>query len=546
MGFIIPTAKDLYDQYLSQIQSALNTTVPAGKKAFVKVLASIFATFGVSVYKYANDSIKQLLVLTADLEGLTLIGREFGISIKPATNAIFTVSISSYDGAEIGIDKEFIGDINQLSYYPQYTAISTGLTVSVILISQATGATNNMEIGDTLTLASPISGVGTTATVTSVTDVAIDVEDTEAYRSRLLYAKRNRGGGGNAYDYKKWAEEVIGVKQAIPISGLPFVDESAEDFLDGDCEAVGVADWIVAPGRPWSMRIKNTSIFMEGLQSLQLYTGGGTTDSMVYQECLTVGQGYKICGFIKKTNGNSTSDFAIGVGDHNDDMSWQYVYLKTSVDFSSSGWYYVEAYFVATGIDLCFWEDTAIPNHVDGVCIDNFILSPSEPLERTVFVEAVSDIDPDGVAPEYLLNQVRESINTDPLSGVTRPPMGHIDSLLYVRSIYRTEIMVAIEALIIDPASRADCIDQIEADLDKYLRSLNYYNAAVDSEEDRRDQISAASISSVIYKILVNYGASVSGVSFGLIRVLPGIPLPALVAYFLKPGETCKLGELYA
>jgi uncharacterized phage protein gp47/JayE len=51
----------------------------------------------------------------------------------------------------------------------------------------------------------------------------------------------------------------------------------------------------------------------------------------------------------------------------------------------------------------------------------------SEPGDRSVFVEANTDIDPDGVAPSSLLTDVRDAINEDPDTGQTRPPLGHTD-----------------------------------------------------------------------------------------------------------------------
>jgi uncharacterized phage protein gp47/JayE len=65
----------------------------------------------------------------------------------------------------------------------------------------------------------------------------------------------------------------------------------------------------------------------------------------------------------------------------------------------------------------------------------------SYPGDRTVYVEAVTTIDADGLAPPSLLADVRDAINTDPDTGLSRSLLGLTDATLWVESIIRTSIM---------------------------------------------------------------------------------------------------------
>ena len=534
MPDIVPTTKALYDQFLSQIQATLNTTVSSAEKAFTKVLSAVLSVFASSVYRYANDSLKSLLITTATREQLIIIGEDLGVYIRIATTSTLTIEIAAYDGAVIDTDKEFIDDLTGLSFYPQSTTTATGATVEFNIISRTTGSDNNLAVDDTLTLSTPISGVGETATVTAIVTEAVDEEDTEVYRSRLLFARRNRAGGGNAYDYKSWAEEVTGVKRAYPITGLPFADESVEDFADGDCEASGTSDWTAFPVATAQM-IKETSIVYEGVRSLKFYSSDSGIMCGVAQDCLTVGQGYTIKGYMVDTNPDgSNHKFLVATSDLVSSLN------VIGLEETIGTWQYFEYTFVALDTYLLFGQDKENNDYDDPYYIDFITLEPSRPLERTVFIEAIEELDVDGIPTQTLLDLVRENIITDPITGYHRMPMSHIEDMLYVWPIYRTSIYVRINSLIIDSALESDCKGQIEADLDTFFRSLFYYNAAVDSEVDKANNISDASLGAVIYTILSNYGASMTSVDFDL----DGSFSSPLVSYYLKAGELCKLGAV--
>ena len=118
---------------------------------------------------------------------------------------------------------DYVGDSNNVRYYPDSQVIAaSGEAVSTVT-AETPGVIGNLNEGDTLTIGTQIAGATTTATVTvgGVINIGAEEEDEETYRERVLFAIRSTSGGGNATDYKTWAEEVAGVVAAYPYSGTP-------------------------------------------------------------------------------------------------------------------------------------------------------------------------------------------------------------------------------------------------------------------------------------------------------------------------------------
>jgi len=160
----------------------------------------------------------------------------------------------------------------------------------------------------------------------------------------------------------------------------------------------------------------------------------------------------------------------------------------------------------------------------------------SLPGDRTVYVEAVSTLDPDGIASPALLAQVRSEINNDPETGRTRPPLGETDETLWVESIERTTLYVEVRSLSVDPAIEVTVKADIATAVDEYFRSTQPFITGLDFESDKNDIITDLTVSSVVQDILEPVGASAGTVGFG---VTPGIFIPV---YTLKKGEMAKSG----
>lgn len=161
----------------------------------------------------------------------------------------------------------------------------------------------------------------------------------------------------------------------------------------------------------------------------------------------------------------------------------------------------------------------------------------SYPGDRTVYIECDSSIDPDGIPPTSLLDDVRDSLNYDPVTGRSRMVLGMTDDTLYVEAISRLSVDITITNLVtpagIDAAVKAAISDA----LDLYFAGIAAYVEGVDLEQDRNDQITNLTLSDIIQGVLTLNGSSAEGVAFEIAATPYDI-------YQLSPGELTKTGAI--
>jgi hypothetical protein len=166
------------------------------------------------------------------------------------------------------------------------------------------------------------------------------------------------------------------------------------------------------------------------------------------------------------------------------------------------------------------------------------LLAESFPPERTVYVEADTTIDPDGIAPQSLLDEVRATITTDPVTGLARQPLGLTDETLYVESISRTTFFVKVTGLNINADIEATVKADITTALTNYFLTIKPFVDGLDSLLDRNDLITDLTISNVVQDVLSANGGSAQAVDFG---VIVGVFIPE---YQLNAGELAKFGGI--
>ena len=162
-------------------------------------------------------------------------------------------------------------------------------------------------------------------------------------------------------------------------------------------------------------------------------------------------------------------------------------------------------------------------------------IQTSYPGDRTVYIEATTAIDPDGIAPQSLLDDVRDSLNEDPVTGASRPALGLEDCNLYVLSIERVPFDVTIINLLIDPENLDEAEQNIEEGLELYFKNIEPFVEGIDVLRDKNDRITNTSISKVVQDAVGSIGGSVESVGFG--ETGQG----QTVLYVLEPGRLAKL-----
>jgi uncharacterized phage protein gp47/JayE len=398
MAYEINTLQELKEQFLANIEAALNQTTPLNDKAFNRVLAAAEAIAGKSLQNFGAYEVKQVLAITAFGDGLDTIGAEYGVTRKAAESAVLTATLPGTNGTIISQNIDFVGDANGVRYFLNSSAEigdPTSGVAELTMTAEDQGAIGNLQDGDTLSIGTQVAGAETVATVAVITgetestlNTGADKETDEAYRIRILDAIRAICGGGNAADYRAWAQEVAGVVRAYPYTGKP-------------------------------------------------------------------------------------------------------------VEFQLE----------------------------------------SSPPDRTVYVEAATTIDPDGIAPQSLLDEVRDTITTDPVTGLARQPLGLTDDTLYVESVSRTSFYVQITNLTVSEDLVAKTKSEISDALTSYFLEIKPYVDGLDSILDRNDKITDLTVSNVVQDVLSANGGTANSVAFGL---SPGESIPE---YQLAMGELAKLAS---
>jgi hypothetical protein len=516
MAINIPTTQELIDGFITNFQNRLNQTIPALAKSFVRVTSVNMGVSFTSLYKYGAERALQNLALTATDEDLDRIGQNYNVFRTPAVSAVLDIDVFVGSGRTLGANTDFVADTNRQRYRTTDTTIGTGATETVEVSAVIAGADGNLQVADTLVIGTTLVEIGPNATVTAVVTVGADRETDEDYRRRVLNEIRTVGGGGNAVDYRTWAEEVAGVSRAYPYSGAPLTALRA--LRDGNMEDAGLTYWFGGHGASYG---KDTTVPVSGLRSMKIERGSQDNPYVYQSDIFTIGQRYIIRGWARGDN-----IFAPSVQDPLGTDIW-----LGDIAFS---WREFEFEHTAQNTDLFLVGNQT---STGAVWFDDLeIHQVSLPGDRTIYVEADTSIDPDGIPPQALLDEVRDTINNDPATGRARPPLGETDQTLFVEPISRTSFFVDIESLDVSPDQEAAAKADILADLTTFFLEALPFVVGIDFESDRTDLITNLTVSTTVQNILSIYGGSASAIRFGLFSG------DDLKFYQLRQGELAKLG----
>lgn len=518
MPLRIPTTQEITDRNVSNLEAKLNQTAPDTDKAFIKVLAIMEAMGETGLYRFAVERAKQNLAITANEDGLKVLGDEYKTPRKAAVAAQLAIEATADPGTNLPITAQLTGDANSEKYDPNATYYEAGGKIQAEVTAETPGISGNLNPGDTLTLDEPIAGVSDSWTVTAVSVIGLDQEPLEDWRRRILLEIQTQGGGGNGVDYRTWAEQTPGCRRAFPYSGAPI--DTVIGFLDGDMEAAGVSDWTAGNSATLT---KQTTGPESGLQCLRI-AYNAVANPYAEQTPLLANRPYRVTGYARsdgtfipsiRTNGGAT-------------VLW--------TGTASTLWQPFDVTFDAITTDILFYSNCSGAGYVEFDSTD--IVQISYPGDRSVFVEAVYTIDPDGIAPQTLLDDVRDYINTDPDTGKARPPLGMTDENLYIQSITRREFNIEIRDLIVDPDVEADTKDKIETEIINYMAGVFPFIEGVDPPATKNDIITDMTVSRVIQGVLDRYGATAGGI--GLYFEVNEY----FASYTLGQGELAKLGSV--
>jgi hypothetical protein len=160
------------------------------------------------------------------------------------------------------------------------------------------------------------------------------------------------------------------------------------------------------------------------------------------------------------------------------------------------------------------------------------------PGQRVVYIEAAPEINPDGIAPQPLLDLVKAAILADPATGESREVLGLTADTLFVRSISRTGIYVTVSGLTAASGSMSGARTAVTAAVRTLLESIEPFVQGLDADFERRDELVASVIAREVQIILDSYSGGAENVLFG---TTPG---SYLGRYVLMPYEKLKLAAI--
>ena len=218
----IPSAKQIKDRIVSDLETSLNQTTPLLPKAFNRVLAGaisgvILLLYQVIIYVYRN-----IFPDTADITSLKLLGSLVGVEPLQATFTIIECSVPGTESYTVSEGVLFRG-ANNMVYKVTTAGVVTGGVAVVQMTAQESGEAGNLANGSILDIVSPDPSLLGTATVTTTIAGGDDAESDDSFRTRVSAAYKKRKTGGSPVDYEAWGLETPNFDWISPLdsSTLP-------------------------------------------------------------------------------------------------------------------------------------------------------------------------------------------------------------------------------------------------------------------------------------------------------------------------------------
>lgn len=259
MSRITPSTSSIHAAIITQLQAALNTSIPLLPKAFERVLAKTLAGVFVLLYKYAGFSLLQMFVRTASFDEIVVNGQKVRPLLElarltrvgdPAPGRRAELSIAVTVEAQVGslpAGTQLLGAINGVTYLTKMIYYLNAPSVNIDVIAygyqnggDGVGAIGNLEAGSVISFAQTPPAVARDAVVNNIIVPGADAEPEDVYRKRVIDYFQQRPQGGAYADYKLWAEEVQGVLNVYPYtSDLPG---QVEVYVESSTDVDGIPD----------------------------------------------------------------------------------------------------------------------------------------------------------------------------------------------------------------------------------------------------------------------------------------------------------------
>ena len=213
MPFSRPPLQELVNRTLADAQARLGTDELV-RREDLQVLARVLAGASHGLHGYIDWLSQQVIFDTAEAEFLERWASIWGVSRKPAAAAVGAVTLAGTTGTLVPAGTLLVR-ADGAEYETDADVTLAGGTAEPAITALVAGQDGNAAAASTLTIATPIAGVSSTATVTAgALTGGADIETDDDLRARFLARLRQPPQGGADYDYIAWALEVPGVTRA--------------------------------------------------------------------------------------------------------------------------------------------------------------------------------------------------------------------------------------------------------------------------------------------------------------------------------------------
>lgn len=256
MSLDTPTTKQINDNIIAQLETALNQSIPLLPKSFLRVLARALSGVFILLYKYAGFMQLQQFVRYASFSPTTVNGKtitpliEWGRLIGvgdpgAATYAEFEVTVTVEGGggsATLRAGTQLVDAARGITYLVTNSVLLDTTTVTARVRSATAGSAANQQLGAVISFANPLSDVARATTVTALKVTGADAETEGSYRQRVIDRFQKRPQGGAYADYEQWGEETEGIVNVYPYTS-PFPGQ-VDLYVEATPASSGSADGI--------------------------------------------------------------------------------------------------------------------------------------------------------------------------------------------------------------------------------------------------------------------------------------------------------------
>lgn len=250
MPFERPTLDTLIERVETSIKGTLNITTVL-RRSFLGAISRVIAGMSHLMLGYLTWISRQVFPDTAELEYLNRWASIWGVIRSESTFAQFNIDFTGSDGAVIPS-----GTVLQREDGTQYETDDEGTiaagTATVQVTASVSGSNGDMEVGEILSLLSPIANIDSDATISSIVTDADDTETDDSLRERLINRLQLPPLGGSANDYIQWQRQVAGVTRAwvLPLQfgagtvGCSFVVDNEDPIIPTPAKVQEVSDYV--------------------------------------------------------------------------------------------------------------------------------------------------------------------------------------------------------------------------------------------------------------------------------------------------------------